>query len=99
MGSPSKSGSNIKKKKQDNFMKNMVICLHNLGLCLFSVLCFINTVPIFYNLYVEGFSDALCQSKFYDNDKWWYWTYLFYLSKYYEFLDTYILIWKGREPS
>jgi len=47
----------------------------------------------------SGWNGVLCENQLFGDDTWWQWVYLFYLSKYYEFLDTYILIWKGRNPS
>ena len=97
--SPSKGKKSQKRGSSLLTFKNILIFLHNIILMVFSILCFINTAPIVYNLWREGWSDALCKNKFLDIEKWWFWTYLFYLSKYYEFVDTYILVWKGREPS
>ena len=91
-------------KKRDassnNFTKQCVLSLHNLILCIFSVLCFLNTFPVIYNFFINiGWRKASCgliQEQYkYD---YGYWSFLFYLSKYYEFLDTYIVIWKGRRP-
>ena len=80
--------------------QNIVIFAHNLALCIFSVLCFISSAPIFFRmLRKEGWNGILCENQLFHDDRWWQWVYLFYLSKYYEFVDTYILIWKGRNPS
>ena len=96
--SPDKT-KNKKTKPSDGMVKNIIICAHNIGLCIFSVACFYNTIPIVYNVWLSGWSNALCNDGWLNNETWWYWTYLFYLSKYYEFVDTYILVWKGRDPS
>eukprot|EP00484_Ammonia_sp_Unknown_P020923 CAMPEP_0197030512 /NCGR_PEP_ID=MMETSP1384-20130603/9736_1 /TAXON_ID=29189 /ORGANISM="Ammonia sp." /LENGTH=210 /DNA_ID=CAMNT_0042459885 /DNA_START=22 /DNA_END=651 /DNA_ORIENTATION=+ len=81
-------------------IENIVISAHNLGLCIFSVLCLVNTAPIAYKLWLSpGWTAVICSNAFLGDDTWWYWNYLFYLSKYYEFVDTYILVYKGKQPS
>lgn len=80
--------------------QNVVIFGHNMALCVFSVLCFVSAVPIFVGILQRGGWNAIiCEDELSGNDTWWNWTYLFYLSKYYEFMDTFVLIWKGRKPS
>ena len=89
-----------KPKPEATFAQKVVLSLHNLALCIFSVLCFVSTVPVIYNLMANvGWTKASCGliQKEYDSD-FGFWSYLFYLSKYYEFADTFILIWKGRRP-
>ena len=96
---PSTSTSKPYKPPKD-FTKQLVLSLHNLILCIFSVLCFINTAPVIYNFMVNiGWRKASCGliQKEYESN-YGFWSFLFYLSKYYEFLDTYIVIWKGRRP-
>eukprot|EP01083_Nonionella_stella_P199499 731486_1 len=87
-----------KSTKSSSFIQTLILSLHNLALCIFSVLCFYNTAPIIYDLMVNvGWSKASCGliQKEYDST-YGFWSFLFYLSKFYEFADTYIVIWKKR---
>jgi len=73
--------------------------MHNFILCIFSACCFYNTFPIVYRLWQEGWRDAVCYkfAQEYSGTYGW-WSFLFYLSKFYEFGDTWIVMWKGRKP-
>jgi hypothetical protein len=77
------------------------IALHNFGLALFSAAVAWNGWPILYqHLKQEGFFRTYCDP----DDTLWdsglgSWTFIFYISKYYEFLDTWILVLKGKPPS
>jgi len=46
-----------------------------------------------------GWTAVICDNALHDNETWWNWFYLFYLSKYYEFIDTFILMWKRKRIS
>lgn len=80
-----------------------LIFLHNLALCLFSVVTFFymsSGMVDHLRVHQNRFKDAYC-----DSDKY-LWTnslgflgYLFYLSKYYEIIDTIIILLKGRRSS
>mmetsp|Transcript_18370 Transcript_18370/g.29189 ORF Transcript_18370/g.29189 Transcript_18370/m.29189 type:complete len:286 (+) Transcript_18370:46-903(+) len=79
--------------------------VHNSLLCMFSALCFYNTSPIISAiLFHDGFNGALCGKQLeqlYSNgidSVWGLWVFLFYLSKFYEFIDTFIVIARGRRP-
>ena len=101
--STSTQGNVIKKKKPRKFGAiEAVIFVHNLVLAIFSLLCFINTAPIIYNLFANyGFSEGICQfHTIYVSEisTFGYWSYLFYLSKYWEFIDTWIVMARGRKP-
>jgi len=81
----------------------LFLLLHNSSLCLFSLLCFLNTYPEILHIMNEfGWENAICLKQLtnaYDlSNPFGYWIYLFYLSKYYEFIDTWIVIAKGRRP-
>eukprot|EP01083_Nonionella_stella_P039319 106936_1 len=80
---------------------NIFIFIHNVLLCAFSVACFVNTFPILYSLVAtRGLHDGLCGIKeAFTTTSWGYWSYVFYLSKYYEVVDTYVVMLKGRRPS
>ncbi|KAI0229299.1 hypothetical protein L0F63_004315 [Massospora cicadina] len=78
------------------------IFLHNFALMVFSLLTFYHTATIL----LESLTDSgLFQHRWCDvSGKYWkrgffYWGWLFYLSKYYEMLDTVIILVKGRTPS
>jgi len=78
------------------------VALHNLALALFSAVVALGTWPIVYQHYkTYGFYETYCDP----HDTLWTgsglgeWTVLFYLSKYYEFIDTWILLLKGKDPS
>merc|ERR1712113_1239699 len=77
----------------------------NILLCIFSASAFYNTFPLISEIFYRGgFNGALCQKELenlYSNgieSVFGFWTYLFYLSKYYEFIDTFIVIARGRRP-
>jgi len=78
---------------------------HNALLCIFSWAVFINVLPeIYKNLFdgVHGSNVYLnwqsfqCQPM---SQSELYWSHLFYLSKIWEFIDTWIILYKGRKPS
>jgi len=78
-----------------------LILSHNLLLCIFSFLTFYNTFPLIFNLFrTYGFRDAITNGEFeklYDGT-YGYWSHLFYLSKFYEFADTWIVLLRGKKP-
>jgi hypothetical protein len=74
--------------------------VHNALLCVFSLLCCLNTAPIVYSLLRQyGWEDTVCNhlQKIYEGP-YGFWSHLFYLSKFYEFIDTWIVIARGRRP-
>lgn len=77
------------------------IALHNFLLAVFSAAVALNGWPLVYqHLKTEGFFSTYCDP----NDTLWdsglgAWTFIFYISKYYEFVDTWILVLKGKPPS
>ena len=78
-----------------------VMFVHNLVLAIFSALTFINTAPIVYGIVVEnGLYDGLCKeiAEAYTETSYGFWVHAFYLSKFYEFIDTWIVIARGRRP-
>eukprot|EP01084_Bolivina_argentea_P097835 175871_1 len=98
--------SNKPRSKQSKYERKFgktetVMFLHNVILAIFSGLTFINTAPIIYNIISEhGLYDGLCQqiSASYTTTSYGWWVHLFYLSKFYEFIDTWIVIARGRKP-
>jgi len=73
-----------------------LFCLiHNALLCIFSWLVFVNVFPEI----VPQLSDweSFTCAPMSQNEL--YWSYLFYMSKIWEFIDTWIILYKGRKPS
>lgn len=75
---------------------------HNLVLAVFSAVVAMNTWPIVYRHFQQyGLYITYCDP----NDTLWVesgfgaWTFIFYMSKFYELLDTWILVLKGKNPS
>jgi hypothetical protein len=78
------------------------VVLHNAGLTIFSAICAYNSIGMIVNhISTYGLYDTYCNninSTFW-NDGFGSWAIVFYVSKYYEFVDTWILIFKGKEAS
>jgi hypothetical protein len=78
------------------------IIFHNAILTVFSAVCAYNSVGIIMNhIYTYGLYDTYCNninSTFW-NDGFGSWAVIFYVSKYYEFVDTWILVLKGKKAS
>jgi len=79
------------------------IATHNLCLAVFSAVVAWNTYPIVYHhLRMEGLYNTYCDPKgtlWGTEHGFGSWSLIFYISKYYEFIDTWILILKGKNPS
>mmetsp|Transcript_19721 Transcript_19721/g.57267 ORF Transcript_19721/g.57267 Transcript_19721/m.57267 type:complete len:278 (-) Transcript_19721:65-898(-) len=78
-----------------------MVALHNLGLAIFSAIVFVNAWPIVLgHFFQRGWEATYCDQ---DGSLWdsglGGWTVIFYVSKYYEFADTWVLILKGKKPS
>jgi len=79
------------------------IALHNFLLAIFSLAVVVNTWPIVFDHYKRyGAYETYCDP----NGTLWEqssgfgaWTLIFYISKYWEFVDTWILVLKGKKPS
>jgi len=75
--------------------------LHSTILALYSIWTFLSSVPIVYNHIIEnGFWETLCDANgsLWFNKDFGFWLTHFYISKYYEFIDTWIVLLKGRDP-
>ncbi|KAJ3190784.1 hypothetical protein HK101_008358 [Irineochytrium annulatum] len=86
---------------RDSTLFKFLVFLHNVALCVFSGACFVGMAPRWIRNFSErSFFDAYCDR---DSSVWnsglFYWSWLFYLSKYWEILDTIILLMKGRPSS
>ncbi|KAI9366013.1 fatty acid elongase [Zopfochytrium polystomum] len=78
-----------------------LVFLHNVALCIFSAACFAVVAPLWFkNMTTRPLFEGLCDR---DNRAWNAglnnWSWLFYLSKYYEIVDTIIILIKGRQSS
>ncbi|KAI8324274.1 hypothetical protein GQ54DRAFT_75673 [Martensiomyces pterosporus] len=79
----------------------MFIFFHNAALAIYSGWAFKSVFPVFVqSILSKGFFDGLCDL---DGSVWnsvlFVHSYLFYVSKYYELIDTVIIILKGRKAS
>lgn len=73
--------------------------IHNLLLCAYSVWTASNVLPMtISHLRNKGIESTYCSKSLW-NSGMHYWGFLFYLSKYWELVDTLLLIIKGRSPS
>ncbi|KAI8640076.1 ELO family [Parasitella parasitica] len=87
---------------KSNKLMTAFVFVHNLILSIYSGITFINMAQNMHKLFNRGSSihDAYCDTdNFLWNEGLGYWGYLFYLSKFYEVIDTAIIIMKGRRSS
>jgi hypothetical protein len=78
------------------------IALHNLGLAVFSAIVAAKSWPVVINhLLEEGIFATYCDphGTLWGKYGFGHWAIIFYISKYYEFVDTWILVFKGKKPS
>ncbi|KAJ2901325.1 hypothetical protein GGI21_004711, partial [Coemansia aciculifera] len=75
-----------------------VIVAHNLVLAAYSIWTFVDFFPaVLRNVRTQGLKDGFCDANWaLRNNKLLVHGFLFYLSKYYEFIDTAIILAKGR---
>ncbi|KAF9154683.1 hypothetical protein BG015_000211 [Linnemannia schmuckeri] len=88
-------------KTQSGAAMTAFVFVHNLILCVYSGITFYNMFPaMIKNFATHSVFDAYCDT---DQSLWngslGYWGYIFYLSKFYEVIDTIIIILKGRRSS
>lgn len=84
-----------------SFVFKSFVAVHNLALAIFSGVVAYNIWPIVVSHYLEeGFMASYCDQ---DGSFWQSglgaWSVIFYVSKYYEFLDTWILVLKRKSAS
>uniref|UniRef100_A0A7S2V7P8 Elongation of fatty acids protein n=1 Tax=Entomoneis paludosa TaxID=265537 RepID=A0A7S2V7P8_9STRA len=78
------------------------VALHNLALALFSAIVAYNSWPIVAGHWMDrGFMDTYCDNNgvLWQESGFGAWVVIFYLSKYYEFVDSWVLVLKGKKPS
>jgi len=83
---------------KDGFLLRKFMLLHNFALCIFSGWVTLNTWPLLVGYIQEnGYQKLFVDPQFWE--KFEYWAIVFYVSKYYEFIDSWILVLKGDNPS
>lgn len=88
--------------QSSNPLMTAFVFVHNLTLCFYSLVTFVGMgSAVLYNFWShDTVKEAYCDK---DGSLWnnalGYWGYLFYLSKYYEIIDTIIILLKGRRSS
>ena len=78
------------------------IAIHNLALAIFSAVVAWNSWPIVVVHYMqEGLFSTYCDTEgtLWGESGLGAWAIVFYISKYYEFADTWVLVFKGKKPS
>lgn len=80
----------------------LLMALHNLVLVVFSGAVMVHSWPLVLGYGQQhGWKAAYCDADYsmWNDAKFGFWATVFYLSKYYEFIDTWVLIIKRRKPS
>jgi hypothetical protein len=85
------------KRSKLSIVSTLVILIHNIILAAFSISTFIVAGQLLLNFYRNGYDVCDGLEEFYAGPFGW-WTWAFYLSKFYEFVDTWIVMFKGRRP-
>mmetsp|Transcript_22822 Transcript_22822/g.64603 ORF Transcript_22822/g.64603 Transcript_22822/m.64603 type:complete len:293 (-) Transcript_22822:95-973(-) len=78
------------------------VAIHNLALAVFSAVVAWNAwIIAFQHTMTHGAFDTYCDpdGRFWNESGFGPWAIIFYISKFYEFVDTWILVWKEKEPS
>lgn len=80
------------------FLLKQFVFWHNVVLAIFSGIVFMKSLPIMIDVLKSGGWEGLhVGAKFFDGTDFGWWAKVFYCSKFYEFIDTWILILKGKE--
>ncbi|ORY90365.1 ELO family [Syncephalastrum racemosum] len=91
------------KKSTSSKLMTPFVFLHNLALAVYSIITFYNMATGMKRAWFDrniSMHDAFCdKDEFLWDDSLGYWGYLFYLSKFYEVVDTAIILLKGRRSS
>ncbi|KAI8810224.1 fatty acid elongase [Cladochytrium replicatum] len=98
---PRPKGTPAPKEEKNSALFTAFVFLHNLALFVFSAATFLSMTPVVLrNFSSKSYTEALCDK---EGDMWtsglFKWSWLFYLSKYYEIMDTVILLVKGKRTS
>lgn len=73
--------------------------MHNIALCIYSYVTVTNVWPLTMRVFMDQGVDALYCTPALWNAGLSRWAFLFYASKIWELLDTFLVIWKQRKPS
>ncbi|KAJ1723703.1 hypothetical protein LPJ53_001984 [Coemansia erecta] len=97
---PATSKTDVPMRAKSPLFKGFVI-LHNIVLAVYSLWTFVSMVSgLVSNLRSQGMFGGICDTKFTMwNNSLFRLSFYFYLSKYYEFIDTLIILYKGRSAS
>jgi len=97
--------SKSQKLKKKITPQKWIMFFHNVLLGIFSASCAYNVSPIIVSMFSNhSVLEIICDKKISDlyvngtESTFGFWVHLFYLSKYYEFLDTFIVIACGKRP-
>ncbi|KAI5192397.1 hypothetical protein NECID01_1919 [Nematocida sp. AWRm77] len=86
--------------KKKSALTKLAIFLHNTGMSAFSMLVFAKTFPVVWTgFWTMKFSDFIEDANGALLNKISFWIWIFYISKYYEVVDTAILFVSGKESS
>jgi hypothetical protein len=77
---------------------NLVVVIHNLLLAIFSGWTFYHAIPLFNDYILSDKQSAMSQEDVWNNTHMGALCIVFYVSKYYEFADSWILVLKGYDP-
>lgn len=87
------------RRAQKSFGLKAFIFAHNMVMCVFSLVVFYYTAPIVLrNFVARRFSDFILDPDGEMTKEIWVWTWAFYVSKYYEIVDT-VILFKAKKPS
>jgi hypothetical protein len=85
-------------EKRNAMKLNIILGIHNLFLCLLSIVMFVGFLRGIVLIYQEdGLLSLYCGSSTKNNEIMLYWASIFYLSKYYELLDTVFVILRKKQ--
>lgn len=79
-----------------------LLAFHNLSLAIFSLVVAVNSWPILFQSFQRyGRHETYCDPNglYWKDSGFGSWAVIFYLSKFYEFIDTWVLVLKGKTPS
>jgi len=98
---PLKAVRDILQVDPNSVIFRSLIALHNLALAIFSGVCAWNSWRVvLQHGFDRGFMAVYCDT---DGSLWHNglgaWSFIFYISKYYEFMDTWVLVLKGKPAS
>jgi hypothetical protein len=86
--------------EQPSALFRYLVILHNFLLCIYSAVTFLAVIPeLLIRYFTEGPHILYDAEDSYYNEVLGFYTWLFYMSKYYELIDTLVILLKGRPSS